>query len=206
MSITHKKSGRIHIRRLTPEAISDRCCYLRAALSFHPSRLFFLDESGFGVADCSRSYGWGKGRIHIVHRFQRRPQHNVIAVVGYDGVVVTSLVPTTNSNTFLLTVLNDVLPRLPPHTMLIMDNHPVHRTLQVRQEIEATFARHNIGLGFLPVYSPDLNPIEYLFGQVKAFIKEEGEFEIDPIGAITRAFARITSDQCKSWYLHCGYE
>jgi transposase len=51
------------------------------------------------------------------------------------------------------------------------------------------FAPHNISLGFLPSYSPDLNPIECLFGQVNAYIKEEGLFEEDPIGSIRNGFA-----------------
>jgi len=192
--------------RLTPENIVNRCCYLRAALSFHPSRFYFLDESGFGVSDCTRSYGWGKGRIHLVHRFQRQPQRNVIAVIGYEGVLVSVLVPTTNTTTFLDTVITYIFPLLPSHSMLIMDNHPVHRRQLVINTLSEAFAPQHIGLGFLPVYSPDLNPIECLFGQVKAYIKEEGLFEEDPIGSISRAFTRITNVQCKGWYRHGGYE
>jgi putative transposase len=153
-----------------------------------------------------RSYGWGRGRIHIVYRYQRRPQKNVISVIGYDGVLVSVLVPTTNTDTFLDTVITHVLPLLPPYTMLIMDNHPVHRRQLVVDAISQAFAPYSIGLGFLPVYSPDLNPIECLFGQVKAYIKEEGLFEEDPLGSISRAFARISAKQCRGWYKHCGYE
>ncbi len=175
-------------------------------MSFHPSRLFFLNESGFGVSDCTRAYGWGRGRIHIVHRYQRQPQRNVVLVIGYYGVLISVLVPTTNTDTFLDVINTHILPLLPSHSMLIMDNHPVHRRALVVDAISQAFAPHSIGLGFLPPYSPDLNPIECLFGQVKAYIKEEGLFEEDPLGSISRAFARITVQQCNGWYKHCGYE
>lgn len=48
---------------------------------------------------------------------------------------------------------------------LIVDRHPVHRSAAARQWLDAN--RHRIRLFFLPGYSPDLNPDEYLNNDVK---------------------------------------
>lgn len=49
---------------------------------------------------------------------------------------------------------------------LIVDSHPVHRSLSVRQEVEGL--RSTLKLFFLPGYSPELNPDEYLNQDVKS--------------------------------------
>lgn len=50
---------------------------------------------------------------------------------------------------------------------VILDNAPWHKGEEIRQIIEATGAR----LIFLPPYSPDLNPIEHAWANVKQTLK-----------------------------------
>ena len=54
-----------------------------------------------------------------------------------------------------------------PKSVIIMDNASFHRTERVEQLC------HDAGvkLLYLPPYSPDLNPIEEFFAELKAFIK-----------------------------------
>lgn len=49
-----------------------------------------------------------------------------------------------------------------------MDNAFLHRT----DEIEQACARAGVKLIYLPPYSPDKNPIEEFFAELKAFIKK----------------------------------
>jgi transposase len=62
------------------------------------------------------------------------------------------------------------LRRLLRHTQrpvfLIVDEHPVHRSAMVKQWVARPGAR--LRLFFLPGYSPELNPDEYLSNDVKA--------------------------------------
>ena len=55
--------------------------------------------------------------------------------------------------------------------VLILDNAMLHKTSQTRELIERTGAR----LLFLPPYSPDYNPIEHDF----ANIKRKREYHLD---------------------------
>ncbi|MBK8915172.1 MAG: transposase [Phycisphaerales bacterium] len=54
---------------------------------------------------------------------------------------------------------------LPGDIFLIVDGHPVHRSAAVRDWLQAN--RRRIRMFFLPGYSPELNPDEYLNNDVK---------------------------------------
>jgi len=49
---------------------------------------------------------------------------------------------------------------------VILDNFASHRSLAVRKKAEEL----NIRLVFLPPYSPDLNPIEFLWKSIKRVV------------------------------------
>ena len=51
--------------------------------------------------------------------------------------------------------------------MLVIDNASCHRSDQV----DELCAEVGVILVYLPPYSPDLNPIEELFAELKAFIR-----------------------------------
>ena len=61
-----------------------------------------------------------------------------------------------------------MLPFPHPKSILIMDNCSIHHIEHVTTLIEEA----GILLLFLPPYSPDLNPIECVFGFVKGYLKE----------------------------------
>ena len=56
---------------------------------------------------------------------------------------------------------------LQPGDIVIMDNLGSHKSKAVRDAIRAAGAR----LWFLPKYSPDLNPIEQAFAQIKHWMR-----------------------------------
>ena len=51
----------------------------------------------------------------------------------------------------------------------VMDNVRIHKT---EERIREQCSSNNIDLLFLPVYSPELNPIEQVFSVLKAHIKK----------------------------------
>lgn len=58
-----------------------------------------------------------------------------------------------------------------------MDNASFHRS----PEIDALCARAGVKLVYLPPYSPDFNPVEEFFAELKAFIKKHWVvFETNP--------------------------
>jgi len=69
-----------------------------------------------------------------------------------------------NAGMFHLWVVGDLLPKLPPGCVVVMDNASFHKRADIRRAIEE--AGHI--LEFLPPSSPDLNPIEHKWARAKA--------------------------------------
>ena len=59
---------------------------------------------------------------------------------------------------------------------------------------------------YLPPYSPDLNPIEQMWGKVKNCLRKESARTLDKFAiSINAAFMSIQSTDLANWYGHCGY-
>ncbi len=64
-----------------------------------------------------------------------------------------------------------------PKSVIVMDNASFHYSEKITQ----ICADAGVKLVYLPPYSPDLNPIEEFFAELKGFIKRYwGYFEDDP--------------------------
>jgi transposase len=71
---------------------------------------------------------------------------------------------------FIEQLLHHCRPYPEPNSVIVMDNASFHRT----ERIEQICAEADVKLSYLPPYSPDLNPTEEFFAELKAFIKSNG--------------------------------
>ena len=134
--------------------------------------LVFLDESGFSH-DMPRTHGYAlRGeRCYGTQDWGAKGRTNVMgALLG--GVLLTvSLFQTTiNTAVFNGWVEQDLLPQLPPQSVVIMDNATFHKSQDMQEMLQK--AGHT--LLYLPPYSPDLNPIEHKWAQAKAYRRRFG--------------------------------
>jgi transposase len=61
-------------------------------------------------------------------------------------------------------------------------------------------------LWHLPAYSPDFDPLEFLFSKVKQALRRAEPRTDDALRAATQAaFATITPDDIAGWLTHRGY-
>ena len=79
----------------------------------------------------------------------------VLAPFGYSG--------TCNAKLFNFWLEKMLVPCLKAGQIVIMDNASIHKTAETRSIIEKAGCK----LLFLPPYSPDLNPIEHLWANIK---------------------------------------
>ena len=84
------------------------------------------------------------------------PGKNLLTVTLFDGAV--------NSDVFYAWIGQDLLPKLPENSVIVMDNASFHKRRDIREAV--TSSGHLIE--YLPVYSPDLNPIEHKRARAKA--------------------------------------
>jgi transposase len=69
-----------------------------------------------------------------------------------------------NANIFYHWIVQDLLPKLPPASIVVMDNATFHK----RADIQRAIADAGHTIQFLPAYSPDLNPIEKKWAHAKS--------------------------------------
>lgn len=96
-----------------------------------------------------------------------------------------------------------LVPTLRPGQIVVQDNLSVHKDGRARAAIEAAGCR----MEFLPVYSPGLNPIELVFAPLKAYVRGAKARTPDAvIDAVGDGLNRVTPEQLRNCYRHCGYD
>ena len=90
---------------------------------------------------------------------------------------------------YLDQVLLPALRRSKPYAMLVMDNLAAHKTAQVRALLDSS----GFAYRYLPVYSPDLNPIEPAWAKFKARLRRVAARNVDALHeACGPALAAVT--------------
>lgn len=104
-----------------------------------------------------RVYGEISGKRYI--------RTSIISALNYENKLVTPLLfeGVTDTELVIFWVNSFLLPALPTNSTIIWDNASFHKSLKLKELIEE--AGHT--MIFLPPYSPDLNPIEHKWHEVK---------------------------------------
>lgn len=109
-----------------------------------------------------RCYGqldWhAKGRVNAIG-----------AIINNQLLTVCLFDANINSDVFYAWLTQDLIPKLPKQSVLVMDNATFHK----RTDIKNTIKKEKHSLLYLPPYSPDFNPIEHKWAQYKALRKQQ---------------------------------
>lgn len=162
----HAEKKTLKYRERDPK---QRMAYLRALRRIIAERgsadLVYVDESGF-APQVGRRHGWSeKGRkVHGEQSGRRHPRTSPIAARRGKDFFATLLFQGTAHAELVNTWTRNVLCKeLRPHSTLIWDNASFHK----KKDLEAIAAEQGHQVLFLPPYSPDLNPIEHDFANLK---------------------------------------
>ena len=90
------------------------------------------------------------------------------AIIGFTFLSVGLFNANIDSDIFYAWLTQDLLPKVPPDSVIIMDNASFHKRNDMREAIK----QRGIILEYLPTYSPDLNPIERKWAQAKSIRKK----------------------------------
>ncbi len=95
-----------------------------------------------------------------------------------------------------------LVPALRPGQVVVLDNLSVHRRAAARRRIEAA----GCAVRFLPTYSPDFNPIELAFAQVKQRLRRaEARSYSALLAAAGPALAAVTPADARAFFADCGF-
>ena len=98
------------------------------------------------------------------HDWHARDRVNAIgALIGKDLLTVCLFEGNINADVFYAWVTQDLLEQLPNNSIIVIDNATFHKRNDIIQAIQEK--GHQVL--FLPPYSPDLNPIERKWAQLK---------------------------------------
>ncbi|MEZ5813253.1 MAG: IS630 family transposase [Alphaproteobacteria bacterium] len=141
------------------------------ALYKHQNRtLVYIDESGF-AHDMPRTHGYAPigQRCTGTQDWHAKGRTNAIgALIGKTLLTVGLFTANITADIFTAWVKQDLLSKLPPKAVIVMDNATFHK----RQDTQDLIQNAGHSLLFLPPYSPDLNPIEQKWAHTKAVRKQ----------------------------------
>lgn len=132
----------------------------------------YVDESGIddnivvqygwaekGVRSYAEQAGFKRKRLSIVAGYEYGSK-SIVAPFEYEGY--------TDTEIFNLWFTQELLPNLTSGQIVILDNASFHKSPLLA--IEA--AKYGIKIIYLPAYSPDLNPIEKFWANLKRNIRK----------------------------------
>lgn len=171
-----------------------------------PLKFVFLDESG-AKTNMTRLYGRSFGGTRCVDHTPHGhwKTMTMLSAIRVEGVMKDATVVfdgAMNGVTFLGYVEQFLVPALRPGDVVVMDNLPAHKSVDVREAIESA----SCDLWYLPPYSPDLNPIEKLWSKVKAWLRRVSATTFDCLSdAIVDALQAVGPHECANYFASCGY-
>jgi len=93
------------------------------------------------------------------------------ALLGKTLLTIALFTVNINADVFTGWVEQDLLPKLPPQSVIVMDNATFHK----RDDTQTLIKKAGHDLLYLPAYSPDLNPIEQKWAHAKAIRKQTAQ-------------------------------
>jgi transposase len=145
--------------------------YLEKVSKYNKEQMVYLDESGIDRTIC-QDRGWGKvGKLLIGQKSGKHYQRtNIIA-----GLVNNKLIApfvfngTCNTELFNNWVEKFLIKELKAGQVVVLDNASFHKSKKTKELIESVGCK----VIFLPPYSPNLNPIEKFWANMKKWIKNK---------------------------------
>jgi transposase len=196
--ITRKKKTLYAQERDSPRVQEQRQAFQDHLTSVAAEHLVFVDEVG-ATTSMTRLYGRAP-RGQRVQASAPGAWHNVTLLVGMRaaGVVAPLAVVGATDQAVFQTYVEEVLvPELHPGDVVVWDNLQPHKNPAVRAAIEAVGAR----VEPLPVYSPDLTPIEEMFSKTKAYLRQAAaRTTATVIDAMGEALKRVTQTDILGWF------
>lgn len=129
------------------------------------AEIYFGDEAGVRSDFHSGTTWGGRGQTPIVSSTGARFGANMISAVSPRGKLRFMITKGRVTAKVFIEFLQRLLVNAPGPVFLIVDGHPAHRAKCVQNFVEAQEGK--LELYYLPPYSPELNPDEYVWNNLK---------------------------------------
>ena len=209
LGYTRKRIGRV----VQAQDVMRRAEFMAEMSYLKADMMIWIDETGSDHRVSSRCFGYhlrGLAPTDTVLSI-RGKRLSAVAAMSTRGIEDIDICEgTTNGETFTRFLERCIVPILQPfngsnpRSVVVLDNASIHHSERIQQLIDATGAL----IRYLPPYSPDLNPIEEVFAQVKQFLKGNHlayHCTSEPRIMLTAAFNSVEPVDCLNYIEHAGY-
>ena len=178
--------------------------YWEKVKQIDPDNLVFIDEMGV-LLGLTRTYARSAcgSRVYDFQPYYRGAKVSVIGGISFKKVLaVMTLNGSMDGDAYKVFIEHLLLPELWPGAVVVMDNLPAHHVAEIQPLIESVGA----SVLYLSPYSPEFNPIEHWWSQLKSFLKQfspKTAFGVD--GLIKIALELINPKHLKNWFTNCCY-
>ena len=182
-----------------------RAAWFEGQLDLDPHKLVFIDETGASTKMARRHGRAPRGerlRASIPHGHWKTT--TFVGALRLSGMTAPMVLDGPMTGDWFLAYIQQILvPTLRPDDIVILDNLPAHKSVGVRQAIEAAGAK----LRFLPPYSPDFNPIENAFSKLKALLRKAATRTVEQLWkVIGDSLDAFTTNECANYFAAAGYD
>ena len=207
--LSRKKIQQVAIQR----SVDYRAQFMVDVSHFASDMFVWVDETSCDRRDmfCKFGYSFRSERATSRRLFARGRRISAIAALCSTGLLdVEVTMDNVNGDKFFDFIRSSLIPKMhsfdgiSARSIIVMDNCAIHHVQPVIDVL------HDVGilLMFLPPYSPDYNPIELAFADVKRYLKQhEGALNAFPdlTVLVKSAFQCISAEKCQAWITHCKY-
>ncbi len=132
----------------------------------HGAEIYFQDEAGVR-SDYHAGTTWGeKGSTPLIETTGARFSVNMISAISPRGKLRFMCTKGNVTSPVFIEFLKRLVHNTEKPIYLIVDGHPTHKAKLTKEYVESTNGK--LTLFFLPAYSPQLNPDESVWREVKA--------------------------------------
>jgi len=151
----------------------------------------------------TRLYGraFGGERVHDYVPDVRFERYSILSTIAVNGDMIPLIFSgTLNGELFKKYISQFVVPKLKPYDILMLDGLSVHKVKGIAEMVEAVGAN----VVYLPPYSPDLNPIETVWSEIKSDLKKDKARTYKAICvAVCAAIDNVTPESAANHFRNC---
>ena len=153
--------------------------------------VLWLDQTGLR-SDAAVGTTWAPvGKTPVVGKTGKRFGVNVMAAISNKGELYFTCYTGSFTGPVFLAWLDRLVRHLDRKIHLIVDGHPVHRRVMVRDWLAERVDK--IEMHFLPGYAPELNPVELLNADIKRHVAQANP--ANPAGLAAAAASHLRRRQ-----------
>jgi transposase len=151
--------------------VAKRVACAAAARQEAEAVVLFADEAGVR-SDYHTGTTWGPvGETPVVRRSAARVSVQMISAIGLNGAMQFMVHEGSGTTEVLLQFLQQLMLDAKQPIILVVDGHSIHKAKLIKEYVAATQGK--LELVYLPPYSPQLNPDEQVWKNVKAEVAKK---------------------------------